>query len=316
MLRLTLLGTGAMMPTPERALTALALSCRGRTILFDCGEGTQVAMRRHRVSAARVDLIALTHYHGDHIFGLPGLLQTIALLGRTEPLYFAGPEGIERALAPIFALAGPMPFELRAVELTKRAADLSDFLPGWQRGSELRAVGTAHRVPSQGYVFHLKRAGRFLPEQAAALGVQKKDWSRLQRGERVGRVKPSQVMGPERPGLIVAFSGDTKPCRALEKAARGADLLIHEATYADDASRAEANRCGHSTFADAAGAAVRAGAKRLWLTHLSQAIEDVPAALEAARAVFPAAECPPDGHSLRLSFPETDPESSSTGAIL
>ena len=285
MLRVTLLGTGATMPTPERGLAAMALSCQGRTILFDCGEGTQLQMRRHHVSAARVDFIALTHYHGDHIFGLPGLLQTIACLGRTEPLYFAGPEGLERAMAPIFALAGPMPFEIRGVTLSKTSADLSDFLPGWPRGSVLSAVETAHRVMSQGYVFHLRRAGRFLPEQAEKLGVQKKDWGKLQRGERVGRVKPSQVMGPERPGVTVAFSGDTKPCRAFEKAA-------------------EANRWGHSTFADAAEAAVRTGAKRLWLTHLSQAIEDEAAALETARAIFPAAECPPDGHTIRLSFPE------------
>ena len=307
MLRVTLLGTGATMPTPERGLAAMALSCQGRTILFDCGEGTQLQMRRHHVSAARVDFIALTHYHGDHIFGLPGLLQTIACLGRTEPLYFAGPEGLERAMAPIFALAGPMPFEIRGVTLGKNGADLSEFLPGWPRGSVLSAVETAHRVMSQGYVFHLRRAGRFLPEQAELLGVQKKDWGKLQRGERVGRVKPSQVMGPERPGLTVAFSGDTKPCRAFEKAAKGADLLIHEATYASEADRAEANRWGHSTFADAAEAAVRTGAKRLWLTHLSQAIEDEAAALETARAIFPAAECPPDGHTIRLSFPESNP---------
>ena len=304
MLRITLLGTGATMPTPERALTAMALSCQGRTILFDCGEGTQLQMRRRHVSAARIDLIALTHYHGDHIFGLPGLLQTIACLGRTEPLYFAGPEGLERAMAPIFALAGPMPFEIRGVTLSKKGADLSEFLPGWPRGSVLSAVETAHRVPSQGYVFHLKRAGRFLPEQAEKLGVQKRDWSRLQRGERVNGVRPEQVMGPERPGLTVAFSGDTKPCRAFRRAAKGADLLIHEATYASEADRAEANLWGHSTFSDAANAAAKAGAKRLWLTHLSQAIEDESAALDAARAIFPAAECPPDGHSIRLSFPE------------
>ncbi len=304
MLGVTLLGTGATMPTAERALAAMALSCQGRTILFDCGEGTQLQMRRHHVSAARVDLIALTHFHGDHIFGLPGLLQTIACLGRTEPLWFAGPEGLERAMAPIFALAGPMPFEIRGIALDKNGADLSDFLDGWPRGSVLSAVETAHRVASQGYVFHLRRAGRFLPEQAEKLGVQKRDWARLQRGERVGRVRPEQVLGPERPGLTVAFSGDTKPCRALEKAARGADLLVHEATYASEADRAEANRWGHSTFTDAANAAARAGAKRLWLTHLSQAIEDVPSALEAARAIFPAAECPPDGHTIRLPFPE------------
>lgn len=302
MLRLTLLGTGATMPVPDRALTALALRCRGRTILFDCGEGTQLAMRRHRVSAARVDLIALTHYHGDHIFGLPGLLQTIAFLGRTEPLYFAGPEGLERAMGPIFALAGPMPFEIRGITLKKRGADLSEFLPGWPGGTALSAVPTEHRVPSQGYAFRLRRAGQFFPEKAEALGVPKKDWSRLQRGERVGGVKPEQVMGPERKGLSVVFSGDTKPCKALEKAAKGADLLIHEATYASGDEREQANRWGHSTFSDAAEIARRAGVKRLWLTHFSQTIADAAERLPAAQAIFPGAEAPADGHSIQLQY--------------
>ena len=303
MLRVTLLGTGATMPTPERALCSAALSCRGRTILFDCGEGTQLQMRRFHVSAARVDLIALTHYHGDHIFGLPGLLQTIACLGRTEPLYFAGPEGIERALAPIFALAGPMPFELRAVE-TKKGADLSAFLPGWPQGSVLQSVPTEHRAPSVGYVFRLRRAGKFLPERAEALGVPKRDWSRLQKGETVSGVRPAQVMGPERTGLTVAFSGDTQPCRRFRNAVKGADLLIHEATYGSDADRDDAVRFGHSTFPGAAKLAAEAQVKRLWLTHVSQTIEDAADALPLARAHFPAAEAPEDGHSIELIFPE------------
>ena len=303
MLKVTLLGTGATMPTPERALTAAALSCRGRTILFDCGEGTQLQMRRHRVSAARVDLIALTHYHGDHMFGLPGLLQTIACLGREQPLYFAGPEGIERALAPIFALAGPMPFELRAVDLRK-GADLSAFLPGWPQGSVLSAVPTEHRAPSQGYVFRLARSGRFLPEKAAALGVPKRDWSRLQRGETVSGVKPAQVMGPAREGLTVGFSGDTQPCRRFERAVRGADLLIHEATYGSDADHDDAVRFGHSTFPGAAKLAAEAQVKRLWLTHFSQTIEHNADILPLAREHFPAAEAPDDGAQIELHFSE------------
>ena len=302
MLKITLLGTGATMPVPGRALAAMALSCRGRTILFDCGEGTQLQLRRWHVSAARVDLIALTHYHGDHLFGLPGLLQTIGCLGRTEPLYIAGPEGLERALAPIFALAGPMPFEIRGLCLGVKGQELSAVHSAFPAGSTLSAIPTAHRVPSQGYVFRLRRAGKFDPEKAEALGVPKRDWSRLQRGERVGSVKPSQVLGPERPGLSVVFSGDTKPCRALEKAARGADLLVHEATYADETERDEANRWGHSTFADAAGLAARAGAKRLWLTHFSQTVEDPEAALPTAQAIFPAAAAPPDGSTIELTF--------------
>lgn len=302
MVQITLLGTGATMPVPGRALTAMSLSCQGRTILFDCGEGTQLALRRYHVSPARIDLIALTHYHGDHIFGLPGLLQTIACLGRTEPLFFAGPEGLERALQPIFALAGPMPFEIRGLRLGVKGFDLTQIHSAFPAGSALSAIPTEHRVPSQGYVFSLRRAGKFDPEKAKALGVPVQDWSRLQKGERVGKIKPSQVLGPARPGLKVAFSGDTKPCRALEKAARGADLLVHEATYADAADTDAAALWGHTTFPEAAHLAKRAEAKRLWLTHFSQTIGDPAACLPAAQAIFPNSDAPADGASIRLHF--------------
>ena len=302
MIQVTLLGTGATMPVPGRALASMALSCQGRTILFDCGEGTQLVLRRCHVSPARIDLIALTHFHGDHIFGLPGLLQTIACLGRTEPLFFAGPEGLERALQPIFALAGPMPFEIRGLRLGVKGFDLKQIHPAFPALSALSAIPTEHRVPSQGYAFSLRRAGRFDPEKARALGVPVKDWSRLQKGERVGRVKPAQVLGSERPGLKVVFSGDTKPCRALEKAARGADLLVHEATYADASDTDAAALWGHTTFPEAAKLAKRAEAKRLWLTHFSQTIDDPAACLPAAQAIFPSAEAPADGASIRLYF--------------
>ena len=302
MVKVTLLGTGATMPVPGRALTAMTLSCGGRTILFDCGEGTQLALRRHHVSAARIDLIALTHYHGDHIFGLPGLLQTIGCLGRSEPLYLAGPEGLERAMAPILALAGPMPFEIRGLRLGVKGFDLTEAHAGFPAGSTLSAVPTEHRVPSQGYVFRLRRAGKFDPEKARALGVPVADWSRLQRGERVGKIRPAQVLGPERPGISVVFSGDTKPCRALERAARGADLLVHEATYADSADAQAASLWGHTTFPEAGKLAQRAGAKRLWLTHFSQTIDDPASCLPAARAIFPDCDAPADGTAIDLKY--------------
>ena len=282
----------------------MALSCRGRTILFDCGEGTQLALRRYHASPARIDLIALTHYHGDHIFGLPGLLQTIGCLGRTEPLYLAGPEGLERTMGPILALAGPMPFEIRGLRLEGSGVDLPAVHPAFPRGSTLSAVPTEHRVPSQGYAFRLRRAGRFDPERAKNLGVPVHDWSRLQSGETVGRVKPEQVLGPERPGLSVVFSGDTRPCKALEQAASGADLLVHEATYADSGDTEAAALWGHTTFPEAAGLAQRAGAKRLWLTHFSQTIADPAARLPEAQAIFPTAEAPADGTTIQLQFPD------------
>ena len=291
------------MPVPGRALAAAAVSCQGRTILFDCGEGTQLALRRHHVSAARIDFIALTHYHGDHIFGLPGLLQTIGCLGRERPLYLAGPEGLVQAMTPILQLAGPMPCEIRGLDLSKGDAALSELAEGWPVGAVLSAIPTVHRVSSQGYQLALRRAGKFLPEKAKALGVPVQDWSRLQKGETVSGITPDRVLGPARTGLSVVFSGDTRPCEAVEQAAKDADLLIHEATYADEADREAAERWGHSTFAGAAALAQRAGAKRLWLTHFSQTIADPEAALPAAQAQFPAAECPAEGQRLSLAFP-------------
>lgn len=306
MLEVVLLGTGATMLSPHRFLTAAALRCQGRWLLFDCGEGTQAAMRLSHVSALKLDLIALTHYHGDHIFGLPGLLQTMNCLGRVEPLSITGPEGLEEAMAPVLTLAGDLPFPLHLVTVPKSGLPLRELSRLWPAGAMLEAVPTAHRVPSQGYVFRLARPGLFDPEAARALNVPVELWGRLQRGEAVlaqGRaVRPDQVMGPERPGLSVAVSGDTRRCPELEEAARGADLLIHEATYGDEESMAR--RYGHSTFAQAGDLAARAGVKRLWLSHFSHTVLCPEDCLPLAAERFPGAECGRDGMRLNLAFPE------------
>ena len=156
MVDIILLGSGATMPTPERGVSAVALRCSGRCILFDCGEGTQVALRREKVSPVKIDLIALTHYHGDHVFGLPGLLQTMNCLKRTEPLYITGPDGLEDAMAPILSLVGPMDYEIRLFQFeTSYGARMKTFNSAWPAGAEIQRFATEHRVPSQGYSFHL-----------------------------------------------------------------------------------------------------------------------------------------------------------------
>lgn len=309
MVELCILGTGATMPVPGRALTAVSLSCGGRTILFDCGEGTQLALRCHHVSPAKIDLIALSHYHGDHIFGLPGLLQTIGCLGRTEPLYFWGPQDLEAVLRPILQLSGPMPFPIYLLKPSAGALPLHELDKRWPREASLQAVPTVHRAPSQAYVFQLGRAGRFDAEKARALGVPQAQWSRLQRGETVRverkRIRPEQVMGPARKGLRVVFSGDTAPCDALEKAARGADLLLHEATYGTDEQADQAALYGHSTFSQAGALAGRAAVRRLVLLHFSQILEEPESYLPFARRYFPAAECGTDGQRIQLRFEES-----------
>ena len=302
MLKVTLLGTGGTQPLPDRALAAAAVTVGGRSVLLDCGEGTQVGLRRYGVSAYRLSAVLLTHYHGDHILGLPGLLQTLSSLNRTEPLTIYGPKGIEPVAQAVTALAGPQAYPVR-----------------WQVADGPFHIDTlkitpfplAHRVPCCGYLLALPRAGRFSPEQARAFGVPVKQWKTLQCGESITLdggcvIRPEAVLGPARQGLSFVFSGDTAPCPALEKAAAGADLLLCDSTYALPEQAAQAKQYGHSTFGQSAALAAKAGAKRLWLVHYSPMITDPEEELAQAQSLFPAAECGYDGKSITLQYEEAE----------
>lgn len=306
MITVTLLGTSALIPLPDRAETAAQLVCGGHSILFDCGEGTQTAARKAGVSLMKTDVIALTHYHGDHIFGLPGLLQTMGVMGRTEPLTIVGPGEVERELEHIIALTGWQPYELRLVTIPEEGMVLQNLSEGWPDGARLIPVPTVHRGISQGYVFALPRAGKFQPEKAKALGVPVSQWSLLQKGAcvQVGeeRILPEMVMGAPRKGLKVVFSGDTAACERLQKASEGADLLLCEATYGENDQDRLAAEHGHMNFAQAGRLAAQAGVKRLWLMHYSQMVEEPLEYLPNARAFFPGTECGTDGKTITLRF--------------
>ena len=311
MLTITLLGTAATMPLPERALTVALAECGGHSLLFDCGEGTQTAARRAGVNLMKLDAICLTHYHGDHIFGLPGLLQTLGCQGRTRRLTLFGPAGLAPVWDALRALAGPLPYPIETQEVGIEPIALNalcEGASGWPAGAALTPFKTKHRVPSCGYRLDLPRAGRFLPEQAKALGVPVADWKRLQQGEAVvvngTRIDPAQVLGAPRKGLRFVFSGDTAPCPSLRKAAEGADLLICDATYPEEAQEAQAKQYGHSTFEQGAKIAADAGAKRFWLAHYSPMITDPEEFLPRAQVVFPAAECGFDGKQIILQYEE------------
>lgn len=306
MINLTLLGTSALIPLPERAETAAQLVCGGRSILFDCGEGTQMAARKAGVALTKTEIIALTHYHGDHIFGLPGLLQTMTMMGRTDPLVIVGPGEIEKELEHIMALVGWTSYEIRLVTLPAEGVELNSISSGWPDGAKLTPFETVHRVVSQGYIFELPRAGKFMPEKARELGLPTNQWRFLQKGEAVefeGKtILPEMVMGAPRKGLKLVFSGDTAACEALEKAAEGADLLLCEATYGENEQGQLAADHGHMNFAQAGQLAAKAQAKRLWLMHYSQMVEDPMAYLPNAQAFFPETECGVDGKAISLQF--------------
>ena len=306
MIDITLLGTAALFPLPKRALTAAYLFCGGHGILFDCGEGTQTAARRAGVSLMKADIIALTHYHGDHVFGLPGLFQTFSNLERTEPLYVIGPAGLQKAMEPILKLAWQTSYEIKLIEIPPEGLKLCELVKGWAYEAKLSAFPTEHRIVSQGYCFTLGRAGKFQPDKAQALNIPITQWSVLQKGNsvQVGDkiILPNQVMGAPRKGLKFIFSGDTTFCESLIDAATGADLMICEATFGENEQEEVANRHGHMTFRQAAETAKRSDVKQLWLAHYSHKIIDPREYLPNATAIFENTICGKDGMSTTLHF--------------
>lgn len=306
MINITLLGTSALVPLPNRALTSVQLVCGGHSILFDCGEGTQSAARKANVSLMKTDIIALTHYHGDHIFGLPGLLQTMNMMGRKEILYIIGPKGIEKELEPIIDLAGWLEYEIKLMEIPPYGIELNNLTEGWPNGVKLVPFKTEHRVVSQGYKFILPRAGKFMPDRAKKFGIPITLWKILQKGENVKildkTIFPEMVLGEPRKGLSVVFSGDTSICETLIQSAKDTDLLICEATYGENEQEQLAISHGHMNFAQAGQVALKANVKRLWLVHYSQMIKEPEEYLENAQKSFPLAECGRDGKSITLNF--------------
>ena len=279
-------GTGGSTPSARRGLPAVLIRRGGDRLLFDCGEGTQRQLLRS-VGLSDLTDVFITHLHVDHWLGLPGLLQTFNLRDRDRPLSIHGPEGLAELMRSMRRVYGRLCFDLEVVELEAGEAVRRDTL-------EIGAVNVRHRVLGYGYVLaEDARPGRFDAELAESLGVTPgPDFGRLQRGETVAGVAPEQVIGPERQGRKVVFSGDTAPCETLAIAAHGADLLVHEATFGED-ERDRARATGHSTAAQAARIAVDAEVKLLALTHIS-ARYGGSELREEARAVFAATELPRD----------------------
>ena len=277
MLRITFLGTGGSMPTPNRTPSAIAVNREGELLLFDCGEGAQQQMMRAK-TGMKIAAIFLTHFHADHVLGIPGLIQTMALQGREEPLEIYGPRYVDKFLYHLLALGyAGRGFEIKAIEL---GAD--DVIR--RAGYEIRTMKTEHNVTSIGYVLEEdKRPGRFNRERAIELGIKPGPlFARLQSGHAITvderEIKPEQVLGPPRPGRKIVYTGDTRPCASVIEASKDADLLIHDGTLSEE-TKEYAIEYMHSTALEAAEVANKAGVRKLILTHLSARYSD----LEGAR---------------------------------
>lgn len=285
MLRVTFLGTGGTLPTPNRNPSAILVNRDGDMMLFDCGEGTQQQMMRAKTGMA-IRSIFITHFHADHFLGIPGLIQTISFNGRTEPLDIFGPPGTKQLVKILNALGYyRLGFQVNAIELEDGdIVDKEEYI--------VKAVATDHGIPSLGYVLEEKeRPGRFNREKAIELGIPVGPlFSRLQKGEPVevnGKtISPSEVVGQSRPGRKLVYSGDTRPCTSIEKESAGADLLIHDGTLADELGD-WAVETKHSTTGEAALLAKKANVKSLILTHISSRYsENTRILLKDAKKVF------------------------------
>lgn len=290
-----------MMPLPRRWLSSLLVRVGGDVILFDCGEGTQIAWRATGWSFRRLSTICISHTHSDHIAGLPGLLHTVANTGRTEPIAILGPVGLAAVVQGLRVIAPELPYQVHVREL---ASGDTFPLPDGVEGS---CVAGEHALPVLAYRLDLHRRRRFQADRARTLAVPTNLWRKLQDGQPVtldGRViGPDDVMGPPRPGISVAYVTDTRPTAAITRLISGVTLLVCEGTYGDNAHAENAVRNQHMTFREAATMARDADVQQLWITHFSPGVDDPQAFTGNAREVFPAAVIGYDGMTASLAFP-------------
>ena len=290
------------MPLPYRKLTALMTRYNGSNLLIDCGEGTQVAIREKGCSVHDLDVICFTHYHADHISGLPGLLLTLGNADRTKPVHMIGPKGLERVVNALRTIAPELPFPIEYHEITEKEQDFE------MNGYCIHAFRVNHNVTCYGYTLEIKRQGRFDVERARRQEIPQKFWSRLQKGEIIvdgDRVlTPEMVLGPQRKGIKLTYCTDTRPVPIIAECAKHADLFICEGMYAEKEKEAKARQYKHMTFYEAADLAKRAEVTEMWLTHYSPSLTRAESYMDEVHKIFPAASLGKDGRSVELEFEE------------
>ena len=290
------------MPLPYRKLTALMTRYNGSNLLIDCGEGTQVAIREKGWSVHDLDMICFTHYHADHISGLPGLLLTLGNADRTKPVHMIGPKGLERVVNALRTIAPELPFPIEYHEITEKEQDFE------MNGYCIHAFRVNHNVTCYGYTLEIKRQGRFDVERARRQEIPQKFWSRRQKGEIIvdgDRVlTPEMVLGPQRKGIKLTYCTDTRPVPIIAECAKHADLFICEGMYAEKEKEAKARQYKHMTFYEAADLAKRAEVTEMWLTHYSPSLTRAESYMDEVHKIFPAASLGKDGRSVELEFEE------------
>ena len=302
MLDVCLLGTGGMMPLPYRWLTSMLLRYNGSSLLVDCGEGTQIAVKEKGWSFKPIDVICFTHYHADHISGLPGILLTMGNAERTEPLTMIGPKGLKRVVNALRMIAPELPFDIQYIELTEpeQTIDIN--------GYRIQAFRVNHNVICYGYTLEIRRAGRFSVESANQYQIPQKYWSILQKGNTVeedGQIyTPDMVLGAPRKGIKVTYCTDTRPTSSIVEHAKGSDLFICEGMYAEKEKLAKAKQYKHMTFYEAAEMAKEAGVEEMWLTHFSPSLVRAESYMDEVHKIFPQAVLGKDGMSVELDFKE------------
>ena len=288
------------MPLPNRWLTSLLLRYNGSSHLIDCGEGTQIAMKEAGQNFKPIDVLCITHFHADHISGLPGLLLTMGNADRTEPLTIIGPKGVERVVNALRTIAPELPFDIICRELN----EADEYIQ--MNGYEIHAFRVKHNVICYGYSVEIKRAGKFDMERAKSIPM--KFWSRLQKGETLEEngvvYTPDMVLGPERKGLKVTYCTDSRPTDAIVDAAKKSDLFICEGMYAEEDKLKKARQYKHMTFYEAAEMAVQAEVEEMWLTHFSPSLIRAEEYMPKVREIFANAHLGRDGKSVELTFRE------------
>lgn len=300
MLDVALLGTGGMMPLPKRWLTSCMMRYNGSSLLIDCGEGTQIALRELGWSCKPIDTILITHFHADHIAGLPGLLLTMGNADRTEPVTIIGPKGVGNIVRAARVIAPELPFETKAVEIEGSEDTFSVC------GLKVTAFRVNHRVPCYAYKTEVLRQGRFDVAKAKANQIPLKFWNPLQKGATIefeGRtLTPDLVLGEDRRGIKVVYATDTRPTRDIVRHAQGADLLICEGMYGEHDKQEKARGYKHMMMQEAAAIAKEAQPKEMWLTHYSPSLIRPEEYLEELCAIFPGTVAARDGRSVSLLF--------------